>query len=120
MAGSGRTATGPANSNVTEMIPNPSSRPDRSAVARSRAPSRCLATAPRPGTSRSTRKSSSEERLWAQAVTAPTEPSASMAAPCGQLPGGNQISSTQKPAMHPPRSSAPARHNGVWYRTAIA
>ena len=120
MAGNGRTATGPANSSATKMIPNPSSRPDRSAVARCRAPSRCLAAALSPAMSRATRKSSSETRLCAQAVTAPTEPSASIAAPCGRLPGGNHSSSTQKPAMHPARSSAPARHNGVWYRTAIA
>ena len=120
MAGSGRTASGPANSSVTEMMPNPSSSPDRSAAARCLAPIRCLATALSPGMSRSTRKSSSEDRLCAQAVTAPTEPSASMAAPCGTLPAGNHSSSTQKPAMHPARSSAPARHSGVWYRTAIA
>ena len=70
--------------------------------------------------SRATSKSSSEDRLCAQAVTAPTEPSTSMAAPFGQVPGGNHSSSTQNPAMQPARSSAPARHSGVWYLTAIA
>jgi hypothetical protein len=54
------------------------------------------------------------------AVTAPTEPSTSRAAPFGQVSGGNHSSSTQNPAMQPARSSAPARHSGVWYLTAIA
>jgi hypothetical protein len=43
-----------------------------------------------------------------------------MAAPFGTLSAGNHSSSTQKPAMHPARNSAPARHSVVWYRTAIA
>jgi hypothetical protein len=89
-------------------------------VARCLAPIRCLAAALSPGASRATRKSSTEDRLCAQAVTAPIVPSASMAAPCGQVPGGNQSSSSQNPAMHPARSIAPARHIGVWYLTAIA
>jgi hypothetical protein len=72
--------------------------------------------------SRATSKSSSEDRLCAQAVTAPAVPSASMAAPFGQVPAGNHSSSSssQNPAMHPARSIAPARHSGVWYRIAIA
>ena len=83
-------------------------------MARSLAPSRCVATALSPGMSRATRKSSSEDRLCAQAVTAPAVPSASMAAPFGQVPAGNHSSSSQNPAMHPARSIAPARHSGVW------
>ena len=89
-------------------------------MARSFAPIRWLAAALSPGTSCATRKSSSEDRLCAHAVTAPIVPSASMAAPCGQLPGGNQSSSSQNPAMQPARSIAPARHIGVWYLTAIS
>ena len=65
-------------------------------------------------------KASSEDRLCAQAVTAPAEPSTSNAASLGQVSCGNHGSSTQNPAMHPARSAAPARQSGVWYRTAMA
>jgi hypothetical protein len=43
-----------------------------------------------------------------------------MAAPCGQLPGGNHSSSSQNPAMLAARSTVPARHIGAWYLTAIS
>ncbi len=95
------------------MIPNPSSRPDRSAVARSLALIRCPAAALNPMTSRATRRSSSEARLCAQAVTAPIEPSASMAASFGHVSCGNHSRRTQNATMQPARSIAPARHNGV-------
>ena len=89
-------------------------------MARWRAPSRCLATALSPAMSRSTSRSSSEDRLCAQAMTAPAEPSASKAASFGQVWCGNHSRSTQNPAMQPARSVAPARQSGVWYRTAMA
>ena len=66
-----------------------------------------------PTTFRAIRKSSSDDRLCAQAVIAPIEPRASMAASFGHVWCGNHSSSTQNPAMQPARSIAPARHSGV-------